>query len=226
MYKKYYLFVFLLLSLTHVGQVNFFEKGNKAIYWGITINGNTQNYRIDRKPISSLNDSFTNVYGESEPNFGLGVIGNLQINRFFDIRVVPNMTFGESTINMETNTNHLITRKMKTTMISIPLLLRFKTEPINDWRIFVLGGIRYDYNILSQVRPQGDLDRISLNKNGLSFEYGIGLQYFFPYFIFSPEIKFSHSITNMLSPDQSPVNSNLLNGIYPKYLVLSINFEG
>ena len=207
------------------GQLNFYEKGSKALYWGISLGLNTTNFRIDRQPISESNDSILNIDDKSQPGFNLGLIGNWQFNRYFDLRFIPNMTFGEKLIQYNT-INGLVDNRIKTTYITIPVCVRYKSEPVNDWRLFVIAGLKYDYNIDPQERPPSEPNRIILRKDGLSMEYGIGLQYFFSYFIFSPELKYSHSLFNMLDPNQSDLNRSALKGLYPRSLVFTLNFEG
>lgn len=220
--------ILCLLILAHpdlFGQLNFYEKGHKVLYWGISLALNQSNFAIDRKPFSSLNDTVRNVTSLNGPGFNLGIIGNWQLSRFFDIRIIPSMVFAEKIVEFETN-NQVIENRMNTTYLTFPLMVRFKSEPVKDWRIFVLGGIKYDYNIIPQNITLSDPNKIPLRKHGLSYEYGIGLQYFFPYFIFSPELKFSHSFFNMMDGGQNSFNGSNINGLYPRTLTLSINFEG
>jgi len=217
---------FLIFSqLSSYSQFNYFEKGKKALYWGISLGINSSNFSIDRQPISTLNDTILNVNARSSPGFNLGLIGNWQFNKYFDLRFIPNMTFGEKIIEYQTM-NSYVENKINTTYITVPILIRFKAEPINDLRIFLIGGLKYDYNIIPQQRTKAEPERIPLKKNGLSMEYGIGVQYFFPYFIFSPEIKYSHSLFNMLDGNQSDLNNSAIKGLYPRTLTISINFEG
>jgi len=207
------------------GQLNFYEKGNKALYWGISLGLNTSNFRIDRQPQTPENDTILSIDDKSQPGFNLGLIGNWQFNRYFDLRFIPNMTFGEKLIQYNT-VNGVVDNRIKTTYLSFPVHIRFKSEPVNDWRVFVVAGLKYDYNIDPQIRTTRDPDKISLRKASLSMEYGIGLQYFFPYFIFSPELKYSHSLNNVLDPNQSDLNKSALKGLYPRSLVFTLNFEG
>ena len=219
--------LFLVVILNNgIAQVNFYEKGSKAFYWGISLSANGTNFAIERQPMLPSNDSFRSVYVSNQPGFNLGLIGNWQFNRYFDLRFLPNMMFGEKQIIYETENNNVIKNRIQTTYISFPVIIRYKSEPIKDLRIFVLGGIRYDYLINPQFRPRDEPDRITLKKDNFSLEYGIGLQYFFPYFIFSPEIKFSHGLNNVLGNDQSIRNQSILRGLYPRGFIISLNFEG
>lgn len=224
--KHYIIFSFVILNLSGLhGQLNFYEKGNKALYWGISLGLNISNFRIDRQPHSEANDSILSIEDKSQPGFNLGLIGNWQFNRYFDLRFIPNMTFGEKLIQYNT-INGTVDNRIKTTYISLPVHIRYKSEPVNDWRIFVVAGLKYDLNIDPQVRTTSEPNKISLRKSGLSMEYGIGLQYFFPYFIFSPELKYSHSLNSVLDPNQSDLNRSAIRGLYPRTLIFTLNFEG
>ncbi len=224
--KRTLIYFLFILSYSGIqGQLNYYEKGKKALYWGISICGNSADFSVDRQPFSSTNDTVFNTFSNSGPGFNLGLIGNWQFNKYFDLRFVPSMVFTERIMTFETE-NAITENRVNSTYLTFPLLLRVKSEPIKDLRIFVLGGIKYDYNIVPQNYNAIEPDRILLKKHGLSYEYGIGLQYFFPYFIFSPELKFSHSFFNMLDGPNGGFNSSTLNGLYPRTMTLSINFEG
>ena len=134
------------------GQLNFYEKGSKALYWGISLGLNTTNFRIDRQPLTADNDTIVSIDDKSQPGFNLGLIGNWQFNRYFDLRFIPNMTFGEKLIQYNT-INGIVDNRIKTTYITVPVCVRFKSEPVNDWRLFVIAGLKYDYNIDPQTRP-------------------------------------------------------------------------
>ena len=57
-------------------------------------------------------------------------------------------------------------------------------------------------------------------------EYGAGLQFFFPYFIFSPEFKISQGISNTLLYDNDLEESNVLEKVLSRTFTLSLHFEG
>ena len=225
MYKRFIFFFFILHYSLLSGQLNFYEKGQKAFYWGISLGVNSSDFSVDRQPLSGANDTIRNVSSRMSPGFNLGLIGNWQFNRYFDLRFIPNMTFGEKIIEFQTE-NMLLENKISTTYISFPVLIRFKAEPVNDWRLFLVGGLKYEYNINSQKKSDAEPQKIILKKDGLSAEYGVGLQYFFPYFIFSPEIKFSHSLFNMYDSNQSDLNNSAIKSLFPRALTLTLNFEG
>lgn len=206
-------------------QMNFYEKGHKTVYWGISLGTNLSNFSVDRAPYSIKNDTLRDVSSSMGNGFNLGLIGNWQFSPYFDLRAIPSMVFSERIVSFQYDRS-FAEQRVNSTSISLPVMCRLKSHPVKDWRLFLLGGIKYEYNIVSQKPTRADPDRILLKKHGLSYEYGVGLQYFFPYFIFSPEIKFSHSFFNMLENGQSPRNESSINGLFPRAFTLSLNFEG
>ncbi|HNE48548.1 MAG TPA: PorT family protein, partial [Saprospiraceae bacterium] len=65
-----------------------------------------------------------------------------------------------------------------------------------------------------------------VSPSDFSVELGAGIQMFFPYFIFSPEIKFSRGISNILIFDKDLKESNILEKILSSGFTISFHFEG
>jgi hypothetical protein len=82
----------------------------------------------------------------------------------------------------------------------MPFQLRYKSAPYHDKRLFVVAGVKYAYDVATNSRTvqskRGEIIRVS--PTDFAFEVGAGIQIYFPFFIFSPEIKFSRGLTNQL----------------------------
>ena len=52
------------------------------------------------------------------------------------------------------------------------------------------------------------------------------MQFYLPYFIFSPEIKFSHGLNNILIYDNKLPESTIIEKLFTKAFTLSFHFEG
>jgi hypothetical protein len=57
-------------------------------------------------------------------------------------------------------------------------------------------------------------------------EFGIGFNFFFPSFIFSPEIKISNGMRNIHARDENLKFSNVFDKIQSKMIVFTIHLEG
>ena len=92
-------------------------------------------------------------------------------------------------------------KPVQATSIEFPLALKLKSERIQDFRAYMIAGIKYTEAIGAKKNdPQTNpLDAIVLNKNGFgSYEVGLGCDIYFEYFKLSPEIKLSNSFGNLL----------------------------
>ena len=219
--------IFLMMSAGNLlAQINYHEIGRKQLYYGISLGINMGDVNVKRKQFSSLNDSIAFVDSKVGPGFNVGIIGNWQFSKYFDLRLIPSLTFTErNLIYTKTNGSEEI-KNIPSIYISIPLLLRIKAEPINDFRFYVIGGFRYDYDMASKKGNFINPEEIKLERNDLSIEYGIGFQIFFPYFILAPEFKMTHSLFNIKADDQSQKNNNIIDRLFQRTFTIVINFEG
>ena len=207
---------------------NIHELGRKQIYFGIALGVNAANYRVVRKPFTGTGtDTIRTVTSGIGPGFNLGIIANWQFHKYFDLRLIPTLSFADRTVKYTT-----VLRQSPDTSLTVssiyldfPLQLRFKSDPIKNTRIFVIAGIRYDYDLASNSTARTN-SILKVDKNDLAAEYGIGLMIYFPYFIMSPEFKVSQGVLNINSPTQNFIYSTVIQKLYSRTYTFTINLEG
>jgi hypothetical protein len=110
----------------------------------------------------------------------------------------------------------------------MPFHLRYKSAPYHDKRLFVIAGVKYSYDVATNSKTiqsqRGEIIRVS--PTDFAFEVGAGVQFYFPYFIFSPEIKFSRGLTNQLIYNANLTKSTVLDQVISQGLTISLHFEG
>jgi hypothetical protein len=104
--------------------------------------------------------------------------------------------------------------------------VRYKSAPYHDKRMFVMAGIKYSYDIQSKSRVRQLNNSIRVSPTDFQFEAGAGIQMFFPYFIFSPEIKFSHGLGNILIYRDGHQPTSVLEKLMSRTFTISLHFEG
>jgi hypothetical protein len=177
----------------------------------------------------SFRDASSNVGSiQSSENggFQMGLHANLQLSRRFDLRFYPfNLTFANQILNIKnTSDSTLDIAPLNAVTMSFPLQIRFKSDRINNFRVYSLAGIKYD-RVLNG-RKFSDETTIILNKSDFGIETGIGFQIFFPYFILSPEVKFNYGVSNIHKREPQDQYSALLNRISNRMIMFSLHFEG
>ena len=224
---------FQTLSLTTEGQsskgnYNFLDFNQKPYYFGITLAYNSSNFKIFQSKTFILNDSIRSVQSVTGPGFNLGIVSNLKIGEYFDIRFLPTLSFAERNINYSAtkDVRRPFSRKVESVFVEMPFQARYKSEPFHDMRLFILGGVKYSFDVASDSRSRQAESLVKIAPNDFAFGVGAGIQLFLPYFIFSPEIKYSHGLNNILIFDENLEESNVIEKILSRTLTISLHFEG
>ena len=82
--------------------LNMPEHDDKPYYFGITFGLNYSVYQISYTQSFATTDTFKRIQPHWQPGFNLGLIGNLKLTNFIDLRFVPSLAFAEKNTNMVT----------------------------------------------------------------------------------------------------------------------------
>jgi hypothetical protein len=219
-------FFFLVLAFSLKAQFNVHELGRKDIYFGIALGINVGDHKIIHSPVRPENDSIRYFKPKVGPGFNLGIICNYQFHKYFDLRFIPTLSFSDKIIEYEDLDYNIVKKSISSIYLDFPLLLRFKSQPIKDFRIYVIGGVRYDFDLASNVKARKAEDIVKLNKHDVAAEYGVGVMIYFPYFILSPEFKMSHGVVNIHNNTPGLIYSRTIERMYSRTFTFTINLEG
>ena len=230
--KYHIIIVFLFMGLNSLAQRN--KKSQnlsrydfQKIHFGFTLGINELNFNVKKNSNTITNDSLKTLYSKSQKGFNLGIVSNLRIGKYTDLRFVPALIFGERQLEYSfsdsLNTNDI--KKIESTLIDFPIYIKYKSERYNNFRAFVIGGLKYSLDIASQSNIDDEGQKlVKLNKNDLMGEVGFGLDFYLEYFKFSPQIKLSYGLINLLKSEDS-VYSNSINRLSTNGWMLSFTFE-
>lgn len=198
---------------------------NRKLYFGISLGFNAQNFRIVHDQSFVYNDSIKSITSSRGPGFNLGIVSNLALGKYFDLRFVPALVFGDKRLNY-VQRDSTVKRTIESIILDFPLTVRFKSQPIGDVKFYVLTGMKYSLDLASNAKARRADDQVKVFRNDLSIEYGLGMQIFFPLFIFSPEIKFSQGIMNLHARNPDLIYSSTIDKLFSRTLTISLHFEG
>ncbi len=210
------------------GNYNFLDFNQKPYYFGITLAYNNSNFKVFQSKDFILNDSINVVESVTGPGFNLGIVTNLKIGENFDVRFLPTLSFGERNINYAPTRldRKPFARRVESVFVEMPFQARYKSAPFHDTRLFVVAGVKYSFDVASDSRSRQAESLVKIAPNDFAFEIGAGAQMFLPYFIFSPEIKFSHGFNNILIFDKNLEESSIIDKVLSRTFTLSFHFEG
>ena len=207
---------------------NFREFQQKKFYFGLTLGFNTSRYTPFRSEEFLFSDTIVAVNSLSGPGFNLNMIANLKIGQYFDFRFIPGFSFAERRLNYRRDARGIreTQRSVQSVFVELPFHFRYKSAPYRDKRMFVVAGAKYSFDVASESRTRQASDLVRISPHDFHVEYGAGVQFFFPYFIFSPEFKVSHGIGNTLIFNPSLDESTVLDKVLSRTFTLSFHIEG
>lgn len=211
------------------GNINFRKFQSKAYYFGLTFGYNHSNFQLEHSRKFILNDSFNITEGLGGPGLNVSMVTNMRLGDYFDFRFLPGFSFvGRKFFYVSTQNEIEDVKSIEGVLVQAPLQVRFKSEPFHDMRMFVLAGAKYTYDVASNARIRREQANriIRISPHDFSVEVGAGAQFFFPFFIFSPEIKFSQGIGNILIYNSKLAQSTILEKVLSRTFTISVHFEG
>ena len=117
-------------------------------------------------------------------------------------------------------------RKVESVFVELPFHIRYKSAPFKDKRVFVVTGVKYSFDVASDSRTRQADELVRISPTDFTLEVGAGVQFFFPYFIFSPEFKISQGMGNVLIYNENLDQSNVIEKIISRTFTVSLHFEG
>ncbi len=209
MRRFFFLLVLLFLIKGQVLQAQFNEKPilnleneDKAILnWGYFLGFNQYDFKFNYK--NDLQD----ILVDKTIGFNVGLIGELRLNEFLDLRFEPGLFYGSRTLGFPgfSEENDAI-REVKSTYINFPLLLKVSTKRLGNWKPFLVGGVSASMNLGSNEASLDDNSSgtFRMKKQVFNYELGFGIDFYTEYFKFSPSIRGVFAITDELIPDNDP----------------------
>lgn len=213
---------------TFGGNYNFRNFEQKPYYFGITLGYNSSDYRPFRSKSFLENQTIKGVESINEPGFNLAIVTNLKVGNYFDLRLLPGFSFAGRRLayNQVTDDGLKNERSVESVFVEIPFHVRYKSKAYKDTRLFLIAGVKYSFDVASDSRTRQADSLVKIAPTDFAAEAGAGAQFFFPYFIFSPEIKVSYGLNNILIYDRNLEESTVLDKILSRTFTISFHFEG
>jgi hypothetical protein len=200
----------------------------KRLRFGFVLGVNEMNFSVKRSPDYRTFDSLLIVLPESQWGFHIGIISDLRLGQHFNARFIPSLSFGDRILQYSIVNDGVIenfNKKIESTFIDFPLLMKFKSDRMTNVRAYVIGGFKYSIDMASLAKKKlQDDDLIKLKRNDYSFEIGTGFDFYLEYFKFGVEIKMAYGIRDLLKREGT-IFTNSIERLNTKIFYLTFTFE-
>lgn len=162
------------------------------------------------------------------PGFSVGVLGEMRLNKYLALRLVPTMHFGQKHVAFHEQTSGRdSTQNIKSTYISVPLDLKFSAPRFNNYRPYFIVGVNPMIDLTTKKQKA-----LLMKPFDCYIEVGMGCDFYLPFFKLIPELKFCFGLADILQKDRSDlIDSSLhkfthsLDKASSKMIVLTLYFE-
>ncbi len=176
----------------------------KPISWGYYFGINSFDYNFDYQ------DQQEDIQVERSVGFNVGLIGNLRLSEYVDLRTEPGLSFTQRNLIYAPdprfeNESDLI-REVPATYIYLPLLLKINTKRLNNVRPFVTFGVSTAINLSSNEDNPDDnfAGQFRTTSSPFFYEVGFGIDLYLFYFKFTPSIRGVFATSDELVRDSRP----------------------
>jgi len=221
-------------AVAQLRQIHLPDHDEKKYYLGIGLLYNTARFQISQHPVFLESDSVLVTSPENSGGFGLAGMHTYRLSPRFEIRAIfPQLMFAYKNITYHLkypdgskDETSIMTKKVESILVGLPIHLKFRSDRIDNFRVYMFGGAKFEYDLASNARAKRAEETVKLKNIDMGVEAGIGFNFYFPVFILSPEIKISNGLINSHSRDPDLKFSSAIDKINSRMVVFSLIFEG
>ncbi len=225
--------MFITLHLPGQGQIRPVVpwEDEKFFSAGYTLGFNLSSFMVTPSEQHTLIDSLYPSAGALQPGVNIHLALNFRLNQFFDVRLLPGISFSQRNIDyLSTRVHHIALSPQKTesALIELPLQVRYGWRMQNT-KPYIVGGVNYRYDFYAQKKYR--IERpvyIRLNRPDLCYEAGAGVGFYLSGIKLSVEMKMSNGLLELHARDphpEYPGYSNTVEKIRSRSWILSFHFE-
>ncbi len=198
------------------------------LHFGFTVGFNTMDFDIYNSKFINNFDTVYSVNTLRQAGFNLGIVSNLRLMPYLDLRFLPGISFGQRNLEYLVRTNSGFSKrvmKIESTFLEFPLEIKYKAKRINNYRPYLIAGLNYRLDLAARKEiKEEEKPMILLERDDLYYELGFGVDYYLPFFKFSTEIKYAVGLVNIIRPDGTEY-SRAIEKMISNMVVVSFHFE-
>lgn len=205
---------------------------DRKYHFGFTLGFNSSIADLKIKDNAIGSDSLLGIVPDRQPGFNLGIVTSLNFHPNLRLRFVPSLSFQDRSIIYTYKSDkpqyQMVTKRLESTFVSFPLLLKYRSKRINNMAAYVIAGFKFSMDMASQKDVDNNKSEeviLKMSKNNYSAEIGGGFDFFLMFFKFGLELKADFGIPNMLIQDNT-IYSSPIEQLKTRTVFFSLTFEG
>jgi len=176
----------------------------KAIHFGFCLGLNVMDFTVSHSFDHFRRDSLLGNVTNLSMGFQIQAVSVARLTDNLELRFLPGVALGQRELLFYRNDQlYGHPQKLESYYIELPLLLKYKSTRVNNYRGFLVGGLNPRFDLAKNYREEDDI-YMGLKLNDLRYELGGGFDFYFPYFKLSIELRGSWGVVDVLKRRTTP----------------------
>jgi len=142
--RLWLILILVQVSVYSSAQFSNYTGDDKIIHFGFLLGMNTMDFGITPS-LQSIDGKVYQVdVSRLKPGFSVGIISDMQLNRYFNLRFTPTLHFGERELSYSYIENDSVkgggSVSVGSAPLCLPLYLKYSAERYGDFRPYLIGG--------------------------------------------------------------------------------------
>jgi hypothetical protein len=206
---------------------------DKPYYFGMSLSAAQHSINHTKASRFLADDSVLSAVPGFSPSFNLGLLATWHPVYRWELRFNPQLMLG---VNRSFNydlgdkavpgyENRFVKKIVQSTIVSFPLSVKFNSDRIGNFRVYMIGGGQVDMDLASNSQARNAEDMLKLKRYDLGLHCGLGFNFFLPFVTVSPELKVVSGLSDLHSRSPGLKYSDVLGKFQSRMMVLSIILE-
>ena len=182
---------------------------NRFLSYGFLIGLHIGSYKLKYSEEFLNIDTLHSIQPKSSPGFSLGFIINMHLADYLDVKILPNVAFYEYELDYIYTNSSKNVQFIESTMIEFPLMAKYSSVRRGNLKMYLMGGVKLGVATSKHNLEDDESDLLSIQGTDLSLDFGVGFDIYYPLFKFSPELRFSRGIKNMLGDQPNELSKGI-----------------
>lgn len=169
--------------------------------------------------------------------FTVGIVGDKNIGEYFNIRLIPSLSFGSRDLQYDTRLykkdfdgsdttiSRVITQKVNSTFVEFPIYIKYKSKRVHNMRAYVFTGLKFSFDLASQANKTEENNyEPKLYRSDSHFVLGTGVDFYMNWFKFGVELSMSYGMRDMLLRENN-MYTDAIESLRSKIFMFTFTFE-
>jgi hypothetical protein len=207
------------------------DQDNKPYYFGLSLSGVYSRFHIEQHPNFLEQDTILVAEPVNSPGLSLRLVAGLNLSPRFELRFNPGLIFSDRPIFYKLKYKDIdlgtdVSKSVESIITTFPLSLKFKSDRIGNFRVYMLGGGKIDMDLASNAQKRKADDQVKIKKLSYGIEAGMGFNFYRKSVTISPEIKISNGLNDLHDRNPNLNYSRVIDRITSRMIIFTIHLEG